>query len=65
METGFTVHLANPAAMPQHSGLKHTDDKTDARWLAMSYVWGYCQKAISARRKNAQFGIFYANEVSL
>jgi len=34
MEAGFKVHLANPAAMQQYSGLKHTDDKSDARWLA-------------------------------
>jgi len=34
MEAGFKVHLANPAEMQQYSGLKHTDDKTDARWLA-------------------------------
>ena len=34
MEAGFKVHLANPAAMQQYNGLKHTDDKTDARWLA-------------------------------
>jgi len=34
MEAGFKVHLANPAAMQQYSGLKYTDDKTDARWLA-------------------------------
>ena len=24
---------ANPAAMQQYSGLKHADDRTDARWL--------------------------------
>ena len=34
MEAGFKVHLANPSAMQQYSGLKHTDDKSDARWLA-------------------------------
>ena len=34
MEAGFKVHLANPAAMQQYSGLKHTDDKSDAHWLA-------------------------------
>lgn len=34
MEAGFKVHLANPAAMQQYNGLKHTDDKSDARWLA-------------------------------
>ena len=34
METGYRVHLANPAAIQQYSGLKHTDDKHDAFWLA-------------------------------
>jgi len=34
MDAGFTVHLANPAAIQQYSGLKHTDDKDDAAWLA-------------------------------
>lgn len=31
---GYNVQLANPAAMVQYKGLKHTDDKTDAVWLA-------------------------------
>src|ERR687885_1064841 len=34
MEAGYRVHLANPGAMQQYSGLKYTDDHTDARWLA-------------------------------
>ena len=34
MEEGFTVHLANTAAIQQYSGLKHADDKSDALWLA-------------------------------
>jgi transposase len=34
MEAGFVVHLANPAAIKQYEGLKHTDDAHDARWLA-------------------------------
>lgn len=33
-DEGYIVHLANPAAMDQYQGLKHTDDKTDAIWLA-------------------------------
>ena len=33
-EEGYKVHLANPAAMQQYSGLKHTDDQSDAFWLA-------------------------------
>jgi transposase len=34
MEAAYRVHLANPAAMQQYSGLKYTDDHSDARWLA-------------------------------
>lgn len=34
MEAGYRVHLANPAAMQQYSGLKYTNDHSDARWLA-------------------------------
>jgi transposase len=30
----YPVHLANPAAMVQYSGLKQTDDESDALWLA-------------------------------
>lgn len=34
MEEGFKVQLANPAAIQQYSGLKHTDDRYDSFWLA-------------------------------
>ena len=34
MEADYRVHLANPAAMQQYSGLKYTNDHSDARWLA-------------------------------
>ena len=34
MEAGYRVHLANPAAIQQYSGLKYTNDHPDARWLA-------------------------------
>jgi transposase len=30
----YRVHLANTSSIKQYSGLKHTDDKTDAIWLA-------------------------------
>ena len=33
-QSGYNVQLANPAAMDQYSGLKHTDDKTDAFFIA-------------------------------
>jgi transposase len=34
MEAGYRVHLANTAAIRQDAGLKHTNDHSDARWLA-------------------------------
>ena len=34
MDAGYTVHLANTAAIQQYEGLKYTDDHSDARWLA-------------------------------
>ena len=40
MDAGFKVHLANPAAIKQYEGLKHTDDKTDARFLAHVFRLG-------------------------
>ena len=34
MESGFKVHLANTAAIQQYSGVKYTDDNSDAHWLS-------------------------------
>jgi len=34
MDAGYTVKLVNTAAVQTYDGLKHTDDKDDARWLA-------------------------------
>ncbi len=33
-ENDYTIHLVNTAAVKQYEGLKHTDDDTDAFWLA-------------------------------
>lgn len=33
-EQGYQVHLANPSAIQTYEGLKYTDDKWDAFWLA-------------------------------
>src|SRR4030042_2192687 len=33
-ENDYRVHLANPSAIQQYSGLKHVDDRHDAFWLA-------------------------------
>jgi transposase len=34
MAHGYQVHLANTGAIQQYSGLKYSDDASDARWLA-------------------------------
>jgi transposase len=34
MDDGYPVHLANPSAIQQYSGLKYVDDNHDAFWLA-------------------------------
>jgi transposase len=34
MDQGYRVHLANPSAIKQYEGLKHSDDEHDAFWLA-------------------------------
>jgi transposase len=34
MTAGYRVHLANTTAIEQYKGLQHTDDESDARWLA-------------------------------
>ena len=34
VDAGYQVHLANTAAIVQYSGLKYSDDDSDARWLA-------------------------------
>jgi transposase len=39
-EQGYRMHLANPSAIRQYEGLKHTDDKWDAFWLAQLLLLG-------------------------
>ncbi len=34
MEAGYVVHLVNTSAVKQYEGLKHSNDDTDAFWLA-------------------------------
>jgi transposase len=41
MDAGYQcVHLANPSAMKQYEGLKHTDDQHDAFFLAQMLILG-------------------------
>ena len=41
MDVGYgCVHLANPSAIKQYEGIKHTDDRHDAFWLAHMFSLG-------------------------
>jgi transposase len=40
MDAGYKLHLANPAAIKQYEGLKHSDDYHDAFHLASLLLWG-------------------------
>ena len=40
MEAGYRMHLANTAAIQQYGGLKYTNDRSDARWLAWIFAKG-------------------------
>jgi len=64
-EDGYKVHLANTAAIKQYEGLKYTDDKSDARWLAHilrlgilpeGYIYPKEERAVrDLLRKRSQF----------
>jgi len=43
-EYGYAVHLANPSAIKQYQGLKHTDDQWDSLWLAYMFRLGILRK---------------------
>ena len=41
MDAGYDcIHLANPSAMTQYEGIKHTDDQHDAFFLAQMLILG-------------------------
>jgi transposase len=40
MDLGYQLHLTNPTEAKQYDGLKFTDDRHDARWLALMLLLG-------------------------
>lgn len=64
MAAGYSVHLANTAAIKQYDGLKHTNDHSDARWLAQllrldilptGYIYPKAERAVrDLLRKRSQ-----------
>ena len=55
MDSGYRVHLANPAGIQKDKGLKHSGDKHDAFWLARLLRLGILaegERAISTTNRN-------------
>ena len=60
MDADYRVHLANPAAIQQYSGLKYSDDIPMHAGWATCYDWGYCRKDTSILKPTGRV-ICYAN----
>ena len=58
MENGYKVHLVNTAAVKQYEGLKHTDDESDAFWLAHLLRLGILPTALFILKKHGPYEIY-------
>ena len=58
----YAVKLANPSAMQQYAGLKYSDDRSDARWLAEMLRLGILPTGYIYRKPNGPCGICCGSE---
>jgi transposase len=61
MEAGYAVHSANPTAIQKYKGMKHSDDNSDAVWLAEMLRLGILRKDIYIHGKSIRSGTCYEN----
>ena len=61
MEAGYPVMLVNTAKARQYEGLKHTDDRYDAFWLAQQMGSGFCPRATFTQKNSAPCATCCAN----
>ena len=55
MDAGYQgLHLANPSAMKQYEGIKHTDDRHDAFFLAQMLILGILSQGYIYPKKDWQ-----------
>jgi len=57
MEDGYRLHLTNTSAVKQYEGLKYSDDRHDARWLARLLMLGSYRRGTSTRGRRGRCGI--------
>ena len=58
MDNGYQLHLANPSAIKQYEGLKHSDDLTDAFHLANQFP-----VSVAQLNCHVQYGCFCAIDI--
>ena len=58
MEAGYRVHLANTTAIQQYSGLKYSDDFSDAQWLARMLRLGVLPEGYIYPKESRRCGTF-------
>lgn len=56
-DQGHPVMLGNPAQMKQYDGLKNTDDRSDARWLAEMVRLGIFPESYIYRRRSGRYAM--------
>lgn len=54
MDEGYRVHLSNPCASQQYRGLKYTDDRHDAFWLATMLKLGILPEGTIFKKEERQ-----------
>src|SRR3990172_7594601 len=63
MAEGYRVHLANPSAIQKYTGLKYSDDRHDAFWLAEMLRLGILPEGYIYPKRIDRSGTCCANEV--
>lgn len=65
MDAGYQgLHLANPSAMKQYEGIKHTDDRHDAFFLAQMLILGILPQGYIYPKKDRQYVIWHERDCS-
>jgi hypothetical protein len=69
-EEGYRMHLANASAIRQYEGIRHTDEKWDAFWLAQLLLLGiqpegciYPKAERSARERKRPLTFFFFKDI--
>ena len=62
-DAGYKMHLTNTFKSKQYDGLKYSDDRHDARWLARMLCLGILPRVISTLARTAPGETCFAGEL--